>query len=141
MGKIRFYRFENGYRYRIAEWVPNKERLKRLRANVQGPRVAHWVRSDDEENQRYVYPSKRYVIKKFRRNNGEVVNIYNTDSTRFLDSDYDDYRMQEDMEKMGHIIQNVRISKKDHADELLKNIYGDPTYSRRWHQKPDPVYD
>ena len=69
------------------------------------------------------------------------MNIYNTDSTRFLDSNFDDYKMREDMEKMGHIIQNVRSSKRDHADELLKNIYGDPTYPRRWHQKPDPVYD
>ena len=43
MGEIKFYRINNGYKYRIAEWVPNQERLKRLREKVQGPRELYWM--------------------------------------------------------------------------------------------------
>ena len=81
------------------------------------------------------------MIKRFRKNNGEVVNIYDTDSTRYLDSDYDNYRLREDMERMERVIQNKGISAENRTDELLKDIYGDPSYSQLWHRQPDPVYD
>ena len=63
------------------------------------------------------------------------------DSTRFLESNYDYYRLHRDIEKMDHVINNKEIPKENRTDELLKNIYGDPTYPRTWHHKPDPVYD
>ena len=91
--------------------------------------------------QRYVYPSERHVIKRFRKCNGEVVKIYDTDSTRFIDSDYDYYKLHRDLEDMDRVIHNKEIPKEKRTDELLKNIYGDPTYPRTWRRKPDPVYD
>ena len=81
------------------------------------------------------------MIKRFRKNNGEVVNIYDTDSTRYLDSDYDNYKLREDMERIERVIQNKGISAEKRTDELLKEIYGDASYSQLWHRQPDPVYD
>ena len=92
-----------------------------------------------DQTGKYVYPLEKHVIKRFRRSNGEVVKIYNTDSTRFLESNYDYYRLHRDIEKMDRVINNKEIPKNKHTDKLLKNIYGDPTYPRTWRCKPDPV--
>ena len=94
-----------------------------------------------DRTQKFVYPSEKHVIKRFRKYNGEVVDIYDTDSTRFLDSDWDSYKLQEDMKKMENVIRDERIPKENRINELLKDIYGDPTYPRQWRHEPDPVYD
>ena len=81
------------------------------------------------------------MIKRYRKYNGKVVKIYNTDKTRFIDSDYDYYKLHEDLEDMDRVIHNKEIPKEKRTEELLKNIYGDPTYPRTWPRKPDPAYD
>ena len=139
MGEIKLYRCEYGYR--IVEWAPNRKRLKQLRRKVQGPQQLYWMYMHWDQTQKYVYPSKKHVIKKFRKCNGEVINIYNTDSTRFLDSDYDDYKLHEDIEKMERVIQDKEIPKEKRTDKLLKDIYGDPICSQPWRREPDPIYD
>ena len=69
------------------------------------------------------------------------MNIYNTDSTRFIDSDFDYYKLHRDLEDMDRVIQNKEIPKEKRTEEMLKNIYGDPTYHRTWRRKPDPAND
>ena len=81
------------------------------------------------------------MIKRFRKSNGDVVNIYDTDSTRFIDSDFDYYKLHRDLEDMDRVIHDKRIPKEKRTDELLKHLYGDSTYTRTWRRKPDPVYD
>ena len=90
---------------------------------------------------KYVYPSEKHVIKRFRRSNSKVVKIYDMDSTRFIDSDYDNYKLHRDLEDMDRVIHNKEIPKEKRMDELLKNIHGDPTYPQTWRRKPDPAYN
>ena len=139
MGEIKLYRTLFGYR--TVEWAPNRKRLKRLRKKIQGPQRLYWMYARWDKTGKYVYPSERHVIKRYRKYNGKVVKIYDTDRTRFIDSDYDYYKLHEDLEDMDQVIQNKEIPKEKRTDKLLKNIYGDPTYPRTWRRKPDPVYD
>ena len=81
------------------------------------------------------------MIKRFRKSNGKVVKIYDTDSTQFIESNYDYYKLHRDLEDMDRVIHNKEIPKEKRTDKLLKNIYGDPTYPRTWRHKPDPAYD
>ena len=94
-----------------------------------------------DKTSKYIYPSEKHVIKKYRKYNGEVVKIYDTDKTRFIDSDYDYYKLQEDLENMDQVIQNKEIPKEKRTEEMFKKIYEDPTYPRTWRRKPDPIYD
>ena len=73
--------------------------------------------------------------------NGEMVNIYDTDRTRYLDSDIDSYELNEDMKKMDSLIQDKKVPKEDRMNKLLKDIYGEPTYPQHWHREPDHIYD
>ena len=88
-----------------------------------------------------IYPKERHVIKKHRKCNGEIVKIYDTDKTRFIDSDWDYYKLHEDLEDMDQVIQNKEIPKEKRTEVMLKKIYGDPTYFRTWRRKPDPAND
>ena len=139
MGELKFYRDEGGYR--LVEWAPNRKRLKRLRRQVQGPLELYSMYNYKDKTQKFVYPDEKYVIKRFRKWNGEVVDIYDTDSTRYLDGDWDSYKLQEDMKKMDNVIRDKRIPKEKRINELLKDIYGDPTYPQHWRREHDPVYD
>ena len=71
--------------YDITTWYPNGGRLKRLRRKVEGPlQRGYWNRKYDRTG-KFVYPSERHVIKKFRNSYGDVVNIYDTDRKVILD--------------------------------------------------------
>ena len=139
MGEIKMYRSVFGYR--TVEWAPNRKRLNRLRKKLQGPRELYWRRMSWDPIQRYVYPSESHVIKRFRKYNGKVVKIYDTDPTWFIDYDYDYYKFHKDLEDMDRGIHNKEIPEEKRTDKLLKNIYGDPTYPRTWRREPDPVYN
>ena len=52
------------------------------------------------------------MIKKFRKSNGNVVKIYDTDTNRFLDSDFDYYKLHKDLEDMDRVIHDKRIPKE-----------------------------
>ena len=138
MGELKFYRRGD---YRIAEWAPNRHRLKRLRRKMQGPKRLYWMYARWDKTGKYIYPSEKHVIKKYRKYNGEVVKIYDTDKTRFIDSNYDYYKLHEDLEDMDQVIQNKEIPKEKRTEVMLKKIYGDPTYPRTWRRKPDPAND
>ena len=90
---------------------------------------------------KYVYPSEKHVIKKFRKSNGDVVKIYDTDTNRFLDSDFNYYKLHRDLEDMDRVIHDKRIPKEKCTDKFLKHLYGDSIYPQTWRHKPDPVYD
>ena len=139
MGELRFRK--TYYNYRIVEWAPNLKRLRQLKRRVQGPRELYWMYNYKDRTQKLVFPSERHVIKRFRKCNREIVNIYDTDRSRLLDSDHDTYELQEDIKKMESLIRNTRIPKEDRMNKLLKDIYGDPTYPQHWRREPDPVYD
>ena len=139
MGEKNFFRSK--YRYRTVEWAPNRHRLKRLRKKIQGPRQLYWMYMRWDRTGKYIYPSEKHVIKRYRKYNGKVVKIYDTDTTRFIDSDYDYYKLHEDLEDMDRVIHNKEIPKEKRTEELLKNLYGDPTYPRTWRRKPDHAYD
>ena len=96
MGEIRRYvSWENNYH--IAKWYPDRERLKRLRKKVQGPlQRGYWYRKYDQTG-KFVYPSERHVIKKFRNSYGDVVKIYDTDEERILDEVYNEYFIEKDI--------------------------------------------
>ena len=139
MGKLRFCR--DCYNNRVVEWEPNYKRLRRLKRRVEGPLELYSMYNYRDQTQKLVYPKERHVIKRYRKMNGEMVNIYDTDRTRYLDSDIDTYELYEDMKKMEGLIQDKKVPKEDRMNKLLKDIYGDPTYPQQWRREPDPVYD
>ena len=113
-----------------------------MKEKAEGPRQLHPYDRRRDSAQKYIWSSsEKHVIKRYRRCNGKVVNIYDTDYHRYLDSDRDLYRLDEDMEKMKRVIQDKEIPKEKRTDVLLKEIYGDPMCSEPWCRKPDPIYD
>ena len=94
-----------------------------------------------DQTQKLVYPKERYVIKRYRKMNGEMVNIYDTDRTRYLDSDIDTYELNEDIKKMDSLIQDKKVPKEERINKLLKDIYEEQTYLQQWHREPDHIYD
>ena len=73
--------------------------------------------------------------------NGEMVNIYDTDQTRYLDSDIDTYELNEDIKKMDSLIQDKKVPKEERINKLLKDIYEEQTYLQQWYREPDHIYD
>ena len=139
MGEIRKYASDTGYG--ITKWYPDRARLRRLRKRVQGPlQLGYWYRKYDRTG-KYIYPSEKHVIKKYKNSYGDVVKIYNTDEERILDEVFNEYFMYRDLVDMLDVAQEKKIPEEKRIDKFLKRVYGDTTYNRIWCRKPDPVYD
>ena len=140
MGEIRrqVYREDN---YDITAWYPNGERLKRLRRKVEGPlQRGYWNRKYDRTG-KFVYPSERHVIKKYRNSYGDVVNIYDTDRTTILDRVWNQYNWYSDTTLMLAIVRDKKVPKEKREDEYLKRTYESTTYWRTCCRRPDPIHD
>ena len=139
MGEI--HKYVNNYGYGITEWVPDRARLRQLRKKVQGPlQLGYWYRKYDQTG-KYIYPSEKHVIKKFRNSHGNVVKIYDTDEERILDEVFNEYFLYRDLVDMDCIIHDKKIPEEKRIHKLLKYLYGDTTYPQTWRRKPDPVYN
>ena len=81
------------------------------------------------------------MIKRFRKSQGEVVKIYDTDKTRTIDKVYNDYFMLNDIRDMQDIIEGGKIREEERTDEFFKRIYEDISYNQVYHRRIDPIYD
>ena len=127
--------------YHITAWYPDYERLKRLRKKVEGPlQRGYWDRKYDRTG-KFVYPSERHVIKKFRNSYGDVVNIYDTDEKIVLDRVWNKYCWNRDITCMLAIVRDKKIPKEKRGDKFLKRTYESIKYQRTWRRRPDPIYD
>ena len=66
--------------------------------------LGYWYRKYDQTG-KYVYPSERHVIKKYKNSYGDVVKIYDTDEERTLDEVYNEYYMYRDIVDMLDVAQ------------------------------------
>ena len=140
MGYVRMFRDEYGYS--VVEWNPNYERIFRLKDKAEGPLQLHPYDRRRDSAQKYVWrSSEKHIIKRYRRADGRVVNIYDKDNHRYLDSVFNTYTIDEDMEIMERVVQDKKIPKEKRTEALLKGIYGDQMCSEPWYRKPDPIYD
>ena len=121
--------------------VPWPSKAQTIKKKVQGPlQLGYWYRKYDRTG-KYIYPSEKHVIKKYKNSYGDVVKIYDTDEERILDEVFNKYFMYRDLVDMLDVAQEKKIPEEKRIDEFLKRVYGDTTYNQIWRCKPDPVYD
>ena len=120
---------------------PEPSKAQTIKKKVQGPlQLGYWYRKYDRSG-KYIYPSEKHVIKKYKNSYGDVVKIYDTDEERILDEVFNEYFMYRDLVDMADVVQEKKIPEEKRIDKFLKRVYGDTTYNRIWRCKPDPVID
>ena len=74
--------------------------------------LGYWYRKYDQTG-KYVYPSERHVIKKYKNSYGDVVKIYDTDEERTLDEVYNEYYMYRDIVDMLDVAQERKYLRRN----------------------------
>ena len=138
MGEIQSYYWND---YTVTKWHLNRTRLWRLRKRVKGPVQRHSSSIKESQTRKLVYPSKKYVIKRFRNSQGKVVKIYDTNKTQTIDKVYNDYFMLNNIRDMQDVIEGGKVREEEHTDEFFKRIYEDISYHQIYHRRIDSIYD